>query len=152
MKNQSINEAILIHYNQLVNNYEIAESHEEEEIEYVVYHKKTGDPYIRLYYSETESLIDVRLLSIKAACLVHKTSEQILSDFSNLTVEELVDAIAYIDIPGNPGFYYSAELSNKNLAIFEVAMNKGLQVKLIALIAEVRLALKFSGLVYSKHH
>lgn len=151
MDNNGFDKAVNDHYNQIVNNYELVENHYVDEIEYTFNHKETGEPYIRVHYAEMDSMIDVRLLSLKAACLVEKTSEQTLGDFAHLSVEDLVDCIAYIDIPGDPDFYYNAKLSNKNLAIFKVGTDKGLQVKLIALIAEVQLALKFAGLVYTKN-
>lgn len=141
-------EAVLNHFNQLVNEYEVNQFIDVDEIQYEFSHKKTGEPYIQLIYSQTATTIEIRLLGMKGVCLVKKSSKQSLSDFIHLSVEEIVNRIVYIDIQGNPEYYYSSQHSNKELSLFKIANNKELQVKLIALIAEVQLALHFSGLVY----
>lgn len=148
MENKKFKEAVLNHFNQIVNDYEVVEYREADEIEYVFNHKHTGETYIQLVYSTKDTIIEVRLLGMKGVCLIKRSLEQSLIDFIHLSIEDLMDRIVYLDIPGDPAFYYSSKLSNKELSILSVASNKGLQVKLITLVAEVQLALHFSGLVY----
>ncbi len=151
-KNIDLEEIFSQHYNKLVKEYEIDEYIDAEgHFEYTISHKETGKPYITLNYYPLDAYIEIRLLEIKGVFLVRTDEIHSLVDFIDLPADELMSFIHYIDIQGKPPFYYSAKLSNSEQTVMDIAADEHLQVKLIAALAEVKLALHFAGLLYQKN-
>ena len=112
MESNQFSTAVSNHFQQLVSNYQVIEDFVGNAFEYTFQNKQSGQAYIRLLFSENDPHIEIRLLEMKAVCLVKTTPKQSLSDFIHLSVEELIACISYIDLPGQPAFYFSSKISN----------------------------------------
>lgn len=140
-----LEEIISDHYNRIIDNYEVVEHTYDfdSSVDYHFTQKKTGDVYIKLTYSPAEPSIVIRLLGVKGICLIKKKMVNSLSELNDLSIEEVVHLIDYIDIQGDPPFRYAVGWSDYDQTMEQIYEDDYLQLQLAGSFAEIRLALQF---------